>query len=132
LREELLVRAATCKNTLPLVDDIAAEQHVIKMNVQFLLRQHLQPYEERLFAFAFHSYKEPHPFFNGLPCHTSADVWHCPKFAGEIFSHQARLAAKPLDLSCAINARGFAARLFGKKHLLFFQLVENRWIVRRE
>src|SRR5713101_5051077 len=55
---------------------------------------------------------------------------HGPKFAGEVFFHQARLAAQPFDFARAINSRWFAARLFGKEYLLFFQFIKNRRIMR--
>ena len=101
------------------------------MNVQLLLRQSLQPCDEGLFTLAFNSNKESRACFDDLRWHGSADMRHGPKFPGEVFFHQARLAAQPLDFARAINACRFAAQLFGKKHLLLFQFIENRGIMSR-
>jgi len=57
---------------------------------------------------------------------------HRPKLAGEVFFHQARLAAQSFDFARAKNACWFSTRLLGKEYLLFFQIIKNRRIMRRE
>ena len=83
-----------------------AEQDVIQMNMQLLPGQYLQPDEERLFAFALDRHKKPRPFLDSLRRHSSADMEHGPRFAGQVFSHQAGLASQSLDFARTVNARG--------------------------
>ena len=64
--------------------------------------------------------------------HRLADVWHRPKFAGEVFLHQARFTAQSFDCPVLINTRWPAAQFFGKEYLFLFQHVKSCWIMRRE
>src|SRR5208337_5510516 len=103
------------------------------MNGQVFLQGWLtQPLDEGLFTLALNSDKESRADFEDLRWHGSADMRHSPKFAGEIFFHQARFAAQPFDFARAINARWLAAWLFRKEHLLLFQIIKNRRIMRCE
>jgi len=82
----------------------AIKRETVQMNVQFPLRQYLQPRYKGLLAFAFDSYKKSRSFFDDLMRHRSADMRHSPKLAGEIFFHKARFTPESFDFASTINA----------------------------